>query len=72
MHLLSGSQKPVFAFFGPTNWRRNHDLGQKDYVLTRQPNDVVGKQLQTPAFALKNISVEFVLNRLEKEGLLKN
>ena len=72
MHLLSGSQKPVFAFFGPTNWRRNHALGQKDYVLTRQPNDVVGKQLRTPDFALKNISVEFVLNSLEKEGLLKN
>ncbi len=72
MHLLSASPKPVFAFFGPTNWRRNHALGQKDHVLTHQPNDVVGKQLRNPDFALKNISVEFVLNRLEKEGLLKD
>jgi len=28
MHVLSCSNIPVYAFFGPTNWRRTHAIGQ--------------------------------------------
>lgn len=34
MHVLSRSGIPVYAFFGPTDWRRSHALGQQEYVLT--------------------------------------
>lgn len=70
MHILSASRRPVFAFFGATNWRRNHALGQMKYVITLQPDGVIGKQLRNPDYALKNISVEFVMDRLKKEGLI--
>ena len=33
MHLLSLSGIPVYAFFGPTDWRRSHALGQQEHVL---------------------------------------
>jgi len=33
MHLLSLSGIPVHAFFGPTDWRRSHALGQQEHVL---------------------------------------
>ena len=33
MHVLSASGIPVFAFFGPTNWVKNHALGQAERVL---------------------------------------
>ena len=33
MHVLSASQIPVFGIFGPSDWRRNHALGQADNVI---------------------------------------
>ncbi len=33
MHLLSLSGIPVYAFFGPTDWRRSHAIGQQEHVL---------------------------------------
>jgi ADP-heptose:LPS heptosyltransferase len=33
MHLLSLSGIPVYAFFGPTDWRRSHALDQQEHVL---------------------------------------
>lgn len=33
MHLLSLSGIPVYSFFGPTDWRRSHALGQQEHVL---------------------------------------
>lgn len=37
MHALSCAGIPVFALFGPTNWRRNHALGQAENVITADP-----------------------------------
>ena len=68
MHALAASGIPVYAFFGPTNWRRNHALGQAAHVITRQPADVEGKHLDHPAYALERIGVEEVLGRLEADG----
>lgn len=33
MHALAAAGVPVFGLFGPSDWRRNHALGQRDYVL---------------------------------------
>ena len=33
MHILSASPLPVYALFGPTDWRRSHGLGQAERVL---------------------------------------
>jgi ADP-heptose:LPS heptosyltransferase len=33
MHILSASSLPVYALFGPTDWRRSHGLGQAERVL---------------------------------------
>ena len=71
MHVLSCSNIPVYAFFGPTNWRRNHAIGQEKNVITLQPVDVQGKVLTDPGISrLGNISVEQVINRLERDGML--
>lgn len=70
MHALSGSGIPVFAFFGPTNWRRNHALGQKPYVMTRQADDVTGKKIMGPESNLENIACEQVIERLQGHNLL--
>lgn len=34
MHVFTAAKIPVFAFFGPTNFRWSHGFGQKDNVLT--------------------------------------
>lgn len=34
MHVLSVTGLPVYALFGPTDWRRSHALGQRQRVLT--------------------------------------
>jgi len=33
MHVLAASGIPVFGLFGPSDWRRNHPLGQADNVI---------------------------------------
>ena len=33
MHLLSLSGIPVYTFFGPTDWRRSHAIGQQEHIL---------------------------------------
>lgn len=71
MHALSGSGVPVYAFFGPTNWTRNHALGQKQHVMTLQSEDVKGKKITGPESGLHNITCEQVLIRLQQEGLLE-
>lgn len=34
MHALACAGIPVFGLFGPTNWRRNHAIGQGAHVIT--------------------------------------
>jgi len=33
MHALAAANIPIFGIFGPTDWKRNHALGQKDNVI---------------------------------------
>lgn len=60
MHILSCSGIPVYALFGPTNWQRSHAIGQ-------------GKRVIKPACNssdIKDISVEYVLSFIRKDGAL--
>lgn len=34
MHVLSCSDTPVYALFGPTDWQRNHAIGHADRVIS--------------------------------------
>ncbi len=70
MHALSGSGIPVFALFGPTNWRRNHALGQQDHVITLQTNVTSDKTITGAEAELANISCEMVLQRLRHSAVI--
>ena len=74
MHVLSASGLPVYAFFGPTDWRRSHALGQAARVLV---NPVPCSPCQLPVCpperrhaCLQGITPESVLARLESDGML--
>ena len=74
MHVLSAAGIPVYAFFGPTDWRRSHALGQAARVLV---NPVLCRPCQLPVCppqrrhaCLQGITPETVLARLEADGLL--
>lgn len=66
MHVLSCSSIPVFAFFGPTDWRRNHALGQAENVIVSADS---GEDKFRPA-SLDYVSLEQVLRRLQERNLL--
>jgi ADP-heptose:LPS heptosyltransferase len=76
MHLLSMTGLPVYAFFGPTDWRRSHALGQGGRVLT---NPVECSPCYRPVCppqhrhaCLQGISPAQVLARLEADGLVRS
>ncbi|MGR8948273.1 MAG: glycosyltransferase family 9 protein [Gammaproteobacteria bacterium] len=54
MHILAASGIPVYGLFGPSDWRRNHALGQSRYVITSPDENG----------PLAAISAEFVWQRL--------
>lgn len=69
MHVLSAAGIPVFGLFGPSDWRRNHALGQAAQVIACVDYE--------PRFAgarsgdcLASVSVELVWSRLAALGLL--
>ncbi len=72
MHVLSCSGIPVYAFFGPTNWQRNHAIGQRDHVFSSQiisagetsggPNDSVFSPV-----SLDKINLSYVMDRLKMD-----
>ncbi len=75
MHVLSAAGLPVYAFFGPTDWRRSHALGQAARVLL---NPVPCSPCQLPVCpperrhaCLRGITPESVLTRLAADGLLQ-
>jgi ADP-heptose:LPS heptosyltransferase len=75
MHVLSAGSLPVYAFFGPTDWRRSHALGQAARVLV---NPVPCSPCQLPVcppehqhVCLQGITPAVVLARLEADGLLQ-
>ncbi|MEQ8659268.1 MAG: glycosyltransferase family 9 protein [Gammaproteobacteria bacterium] len=69
MHVLAAAGIPVFGIFGPSDWRRNHALGQAAHVIA-------GVEL-LPAYAgmrsadcLREVGVAMVSERLGAAGLL--
>ena len=67
MHILSCSEIPVYAFFGPTNWKRNHAIGQKDRVFCPA---LLDKNHADKIQDLKQISLDYVIARLDEDRLL--
>lgn len=69
MHILSCSAIPVFGLFGPTDWARTHAVGQRDNVITAEPQPFANHRKFTPR-SMETISIQQVLDRLNQAGLL--
>ena len=69
MHACAAAGVPVFALFGPSDWTRNHALGQAEHVLAgvRLLPDLAG---QRTADCLARISPATVLAKLASAGLI--
>jgi len=74
MHVLSLSGIPVYALFGPTDWQRSHSLEQAGRVLVNpvpcSPCHLPVCPPQYQHVCMTGMTVETVLARLEKDGLL--
>ncbi|OGT79879.1 MAG: hypothetical protein A3H91_07175 [Gammaproteobacteria bacterium RIFCSPLOWO2_02_FULL_61_13] len=65
MHVLACAGIPVFGLFGPTDWRINHAVGQREFVISASP--------ETENFVpvpLSSLPVADVTKRLRIAGLL--
>jgi ADP-heptose:LPS heptosyltransferase len=71
MHILSCSGIPVYGLFGPTNWRRNHAVGQEGCVISAQTDGepLINNSPFRPV-SLAAISTNIILNRLSSDGVL--
>jgi ADP-heptose:LPS heptosyltransferase len=73
MHVMSAAGLPVYAFFGPTDWRRSHAIGQQQHVLTNpvpcSPCYLMSCPPERQHECLHGISPAMVMERLEAEGL---
>ena len=71
MHILSCSGIPVYGLFGPTNWRRNHAVGQGDRVISAKfdGDSLIDNRPFRPV-SLATISTNIILNRLSSDGVL--
>ncbi len=69
MHVLAASGIPVFGLFGPSDWRRNHALGQADNVIACVDlcPDLRGRRI---ADCLDRIRVDDVWTRLRDARLV--
>ena len=65
MHALACSGIPVFGLFGPTDWRRNHAVGQRAQVISANPG--TGDFVPTP---ISSLTLTAVMERLRAAGLL--
>lgn len=74
MHVLAAAAVPVYAFFGPTDWRRSHALGQQHRVLWHavacSPCYLKLCPPQRRHACLQELLPEQVLNRFVSDGLL--
>lgn len=66
MHVLATAGIHVFSFFGPTNWRRHHAIGQEQYVIAAENNNNSEFRPQS----LENISLDQVISRLRSEKFI--
>lgn len=63
MHILAAANIPIFGIFGPTDWSRNHALGQEDNVIATiftKPNET----------SLAELSVETVIEAISSKLVL--
>ncbi len=65
MHVLACAGIPLFGLFGPTDWRRNHALGQREHVINAGP--ATENFVPVP---LSSLPPGDVAERLRKAGLL--
>jgi ADP-heptose:LPS heptosyltransferase len=74
MLILAAAGLPVYAFFGPTDWRRSHALGQQDRVLTHpvpcSPCHLPVCPPDKRHACLDGITPAAVVGRLEYDGVL--
>lgn len=71
MHILSCSGIPVYGLFGPTNWRRNHAVGQEGHVISAQiDGDSLINNSSFRPVSLETISIDIILSRLSSDGVL--
>jgi len=74
MHIFSTTGIAVYAFFGPTNWRRSHAIGQDQRVLTNpvscSPCHLNNCPEDKGHRCLREITPADVLSRLERDGLV--
>lgn len=68
MHVLSAAGIPVFGLFGPSDWRRNHALGQAGHVIACVDHDPHYAR-QRSADCLATLSVDAVWSRLLAAGV---
>ncbi len=69
MHVLAAASIPVFGLFGPSDWRRNHALGQRERVIACVECLDEFRGVKT-AHCLDRISCDMVLQRIEASGVL--
>jgi ADP-heptose:LPS heptosyltransferase len=75
MHAIAVAGIPVYALFGPTDWRRSHAIGQKERVLTHSVSCSPCYLPQCPPErahrCLVELKPEMVLERIRRDGLLE-
>ena len=69
MHVLAAAGIPVFGLFGPSDWRRNHALGQAGHVIAAVEllADYRGRRT---ADCLGELDVDLVWTRLAASGVV--
>jgi len=74
MHILAAAALPVYACFGPTDWRRSHAPGQAERVLhATAPCSPCRLRVCPPArrhACLQDLQPAEVLERLRADGML--
>lgn len=70
MHILSCSDTPVYALFGPTNPRRNHALGHAERVIYAGPEWPLNDAAFVP-LSIADIRAARVIERLADDRMLE-
>ena len=65
MHVLACGDIPVYGLFGPSDWRRNHAVGQRERVLSLDRDEPVFRTTR-----LADLETGHVLRQLERDGVL--
>lgn len=69
MHVLAAASIPVFGLFGPSDWRRNHALGQAAHVIACV-EELASYHGQRTADDLDALGVDIVWKRLCEAGVV--